>query len=112
MTGTEPSPAPRSRPDDARTSSTTVDRISHSLSSSPSSISRTPYSVSISQHKTRAMTPAPPRFLVEHVGSLTHSFARPHITLTWAQSLDAKLAGPGGKRVLLSGPESMLMTHW
>ncbi|BEI80270.1 hypothetical protein CcaverHIS002_0107990 [Cutaneotrichosporon cavernicola] len=58
------------------------------------------------------MSPAPPRFLVEHVGSLTRAFPRPHITLTWAQSLDSKIAGPGGKRVMLSGPESMLMTHW
>lgn len=37
---------------------------------------------------------------------------RPHITLTWAQSLDFKIAGPGGKRVILSGDESMLLTHW
>lgn len=58
------------------------------------------------------MSSAPPRFLVEHVGNLTRGFPRPHITLTWAQSLDAKIAGPGGKRVMLSGPESMLMTHW
>ncbi|CAK9786040.1 bacterial bifunctional deaminase-reductase [Cutaneotrichosporon oleaginosum] len=58
------------------------------------------------------MTPAPPRFLVEHVGNLARGFSRPHVTLTWAQSLDAKIAGPGGKRVMISGPESMLMTHW
>jgi 2,5-diamino-6-(ribosylamino)-4(3H)-pyrimidinone 5'-phosphate reductase len=32
--------------------------------------------------------------------------------VTWAQSLDSKIAGPGGQRVLLSGTESMLMTHW
>ncbi|ORX41084.1 dihydrofolate reductase-like domain-containing protein [Kockovaella imperatae] len=38
--------------------------------------------------------------------------SRPYVTLTWAQSLDAKIAGEGGKRVILSGPESMLMTHW
>jgi hypothetical protein len=37
---------------------------------------------------------------------------RPHVTLTWAQSLDSKIAGPGGKRVMISGDESMLMTHW
>jgi len=57
----------------------------------------------------------PPAFLTEHVASLTRSPAtktRPHITLTWAQSLDAKIAGPGGARVTLSGEESMLMTHW
>lgn len=65
----------------------------------------------------------PPPFLVDHYAHLLEarkqpqrqtgadSF-RPHITLTWAQSLDAKIAGPGGARVILSGPESMLMTHW
>lgn len=51
----------------------------------------------------------PPAFLRQH---LPQSSDRPHITLTWAQSLDFKIAGPGGKRVILSGDESMLMTHW
>ncbi|KZT30969.1 bacterial bifunctional deaminase-reductase [Neolentinus lepideus HHB14362 ss-1] len=37
---------------------------------------------------------------------------RPHVTLTFAQSLDAKIAGPGGRQVALSGRESMVMTHW
>ncbi|KAI9633551.1 dihydrofolate reductase-like domain-containing protein, partial [Dioszegia hungarica] len=37
---------------------------------------------------------------------------RPYLTLTWAQSLDAKIAGPRGARVILSGKESMEMTHW
>lgn len=57
---------------------------------------------------------APPEILVQHVAPVTAaaSASRPHITLTWAQSLDAKIAGPGGKRVLLSGPESMGMTQW
>lgn len=45
----------------------------------------------------------------KHVDARCH---RPHITLTWAQSLDFKIAGPGGARVILSGPESMEMTHW
>lgn len=36
----------------------------------------------------------------------------PHITLTFAQSSDGKIAGPGGQQVALSGKESMLMTHW
>lgn len=36
----------------------------------------------------------------------------PHITLTYAQSLDARIAGPGGRQIQLSGEESMLMTHW
>ncbi|KZT72903.1 hypothetical protein DAEQUDRAFT_722532 [Daedalea quercina L-15889] len=37
---------------------------------------------------------------------------RPYVTLTFAQSLDAKIAGQGGKQLALSGNESMLMTHW
>ncbi|KZV96118.1 bacterial bifunctional deaminase-reductase [Exidia glandulosa HHB12029] len=37
---------------------------------------------------------------------------RPWVTLTYAQSLDARIAGAGGKQLILSGKESMLMTHW
>ena len=37
---------------------------------------------------------------------------RPFVTLTFAQSLDAKIAGPQGKQLALSGKESMVMTHW
>ena len=37
---------------------------------------------------------------------------RPHVTLTYAQSLDGCIAGVGGKQLILSGRESMLMTHW
>lgn len=37
---------------------------------------------------------------------------RPFVTLTFAQSLDAKIAGAGGKQLILSGKESMIMTHW
>ncbi|KAI0785320.1 dihydrofolate reductase-like domain-containing protein [Irpex lacteus] len=37
---------------------------------------------------------------------------RPHVTLTFAQSIDAKIAGKGGKQLILSGRESMVMTHW
>ncbi|KAI6135511.1 dihydrofolate reductase-like domain-containing protein [Pisolithus croceorrhizus] len=37
---------------------------------------------------------------------------RPLVTLTFAQSLDAKIAGNGRRQLLLSCPESMLMTHW
>jgi 2,5-diamino-6-(ribosylamino)-4(3H)-pyrimidinone 5'-phosphate reductase len=37
---------------------------------------------------------------------------RPKVTLTFAQSLDAKIAGIGGKQLILSGRESMVMTHW
>lgn len=36
---------------------------------------------------------------------------RPFVTLTYAQSLDGKVAGPGGKQLRLSGDESMLLTH-
>lgn len=34
------------------------------------------------------------------------------VTLTYAQSVDAKIAGKEGKQILLSCKESMLMTHW
>ena len=37
---------------------------------------------------------------------------RPHVTLTFAQSLDAKIAGAGGHQLILSGKDSMVMTHW
>jgi len=37
---------------------------------------------------------------------------RPHVTLTFAQSLDAKIAGMGGRQIVLSGKDSMVMTHW
>jgi len=37
---------------------------------------------------------------------------RPHVTLTFAQSLDGKIAGGKGKQLILSGEESMNMTHW
>lgn len=53
-----------------------------------------------------------PDFLLKHVRAPQAGPSRPHITVTWAQSLDFKIAGPGGQRVVLSGPESMLMTHW
>ncbi|WWD20654.1 hypothetical protein CI109_105130 [Kwoniella shandongensis] len=53
-----------------------------------------------------------PGFLAQHLPLDKATTSRPHITVTWAQSLDSKIAGVGGKRVILSGPESMLMTHW
>lgn len=37
---------------------------------------------------------------------------RPYVTLTFAQSLDAKIAGNEGQQLILSGKESMIMTHW
>lgn len=36
---------------------------------------------------------------------------RPHVTLTFAQSRDGKIAGPGKTQLELSGAESMLLTH-
>ncbi|GAA5922239.1 2,5-diamino-6-(ribosylamino)-4(3H)-pyrimidinone 5'-phosphate reductase [Sporobolomyces koalae] len=35
----------------------------------------------------------------------------PFVTLTYAQSLDAKIAGKDGEQLILSGKESMLLTH-
>ncbi|BGP36938.1 2,5-diamino-6-(ribosylamino)-4(3H)-pyrimidinone 5'-phosphate reductase [Rhodotorula kratochvilovae] len=36
---------------------------------------------------------------------------RPFVTLTYAQSLDGKIAGPAGKQLILSGEHSMRLTH-
>ena len=36
---------------------------------------------------------------------------RPYVTLKWAQTADGKVAGPGGKRVQISGPESQRLVH-
>ncbi|KAI0320064.1 dihydrofolate reductase-like domain-containing protein [Amylostereum chailletii] len=69
----------------------------------------------------------PPPFLASLLGSLSSDAQpgtspipalvspdpkRPYVTLTFAQSLDAKIAGRGGKQLILSGDESMRMTHW
>jgi 2,5-diamino-6-(ribosylamino)-4(3H)-pyrimidinone 5'-phosphate reductase len=35
-----------------------------------------------------------------------------HVTLTYAQSLDGRIAGKNGLQLRLSGEESMLLTHW
>ncbi|KAF9567755.1 hypothetical protein CPC08DRAFT_617427, partial [Agrocybe pediades] len=37
---------------------------------------------------------------------------QPYVTLSFAQSLDAKIAGARGRQLILSGKESMIMTHW
>ena len=37
--------------------------------------------------------------------------SRPFVTLTYCQSLDARIAGVGGVQLRLSGKESMAMTH-
>lgn len=49
-------------------------------------------------------------FLQETLHFTSHE-ARPHVTLTFAQSQDGKIAGPGKTQLALSGAESMLMTH-
>ncbi|KAI4521207.1 bacterial bifunctional deaminase-reductase [Schizophyllum commune Loenen D] len=56
----------------------------------------------------------PPSFLTAALAGydLKHHADRPSVTLTFAQSLDAKIAGTGGKQLILSGKESMIMTHW
>lgn len=55
----------------------------------------------------------PPSFLTAIFGEDTEiKEERPKVTLTFAQSLDAKIAGLGGKQLVLSGRESMVMTHW
>ncbi|KAF7784121.1 hypothetical protein Agabi119p4_286 [Agaricus bisporus var. burnettii] len=57
---------------------------------------------------------SPPAFLLSALAHLEESSPadRPHVTLTFAQSLDAKIAGKNGKQLILSGKDSMLMTHW
>ncbi|KAF5385676.1 hypothetical protein D9757_005516 [Collybiopsis confluens] len=57
---------------------------------------------------------APPEFLTKLLDRYNESGSqsRPNVTLTFAQSLDAKIAGKGGKQLILSGKESMIMTHW
>ncbi|KAI0032142.1 dihydrofolate reductase-like domain-containing protein [Vararia minispora EC-137] len=55
----------------------------------------------------------PPAFLASVLGRLVSSDPTlPYVTLTFAQSLDAKVAGRGGLQLILSGNESMKMTHW
>lgn len=55
----------------------------------------------------------PPSFLTAILGEdIKIKEERPTVTLTFAQSLDAKIAGVGGKQLILSGKESMVMTHW
>ena len=49
-------------------------------------------------------------FLASSLPRMTHP-SRPHVTLTFAQSSDGKIAGEGKKQLALSCSESMLMTH-
>jgi 2,5-diamino-6-(ribosylamino)-4(3H)-pyrimidinone 5'-phosphate reductase len=69
----------------------------------------------------------PPQILVSTLGALPADVqpgkaplpdlvpsdsTRPYVTLTFAQSIDAKISGAGKKQLILSGEESMRMTHW
>ncbi|KAJ7657973.1 dihydrofolate reductase-like domain-containing protein [Mycena rosella] len=60
------------------------------------------------------MMASPPEYLTRLLAAYAADAppTRPHVTLTFAQSLDAKIAGPAGAQLPLSGPESMRMTHW
>ena len=59
------------------------------------------------------MSTQPPDFLTTVLGlRQSDDETRPYVTLTFAQSLDGKIAGKGGKQLILSGRESMVMTHW
>ncbi|KAJ9099259.1 hypothetical protein QFC21_004140 [Naganishia friedmannii] len=50
-----------------------------------------------------------PRFLSTYIPT---DHPEPWITLTYAQSLDARIAGRDKRQIRLSGEESMAMTHW
>ncbi|KIJ54316.1 hypothetical protein M422DRAFT_64394 [Sphaerobolus stellatus SS14] len=55
----------------------------------------------------------PPAFLLSAISpSEAKDASRPWVTLTYAQSLDGCIAGVGGQQLILSGKESMVMTHW
>jgi diaminohydroxyphosphoribosylaminopyrimidine deaminase/5-amino-6-(5-phosphoribosylamino)uracil reductase len=41
----------------------------------------------------------------------TRTLGRPYVTLKWAESADGKVAGPGGRRVQISNPQSMALVH-
>ncbi|KAK3825756.1 MAG: dihydrofolate reductase-like domain-containing protein [Benniella sp.] len=57
------------------------------------------------------MSAANYRFLFDRAFTPDTNVARPHVTLTYAQSLDGKIAGIGGRQLILSGLESMKATH-
>lgn len=61
-----------------------------------------------------SLQPTPPAFLLSALPHLRDHPPpdRPHVTLTFAQSLDAKIAGQHGQQLILSGKQSMVMTHW
>lgn len=59
--------------------------------------------------------PELPSFLKTALAQLSNTDRpsdRPYVTLTFAQSLDAKIAAANGQQLILSGIESMVMTHW
>ncbi|KAK0444470.1 dihydrofolate reductase-like domain-containing protein [Armillaria borealis] len=61
------------------------------------------------------MDPEPPLYLTSILNRSippTSGVKRPKVTLTFAQSLDAKISGQNGTQLILSGKESMVMTHW
>ncbi|KAK0190631.1 dihydrofolate reductase-like domain-containing protein [Armillaria mellea] len=61
------------------------------------------------------MNPEPPQYLTSILNRfipLPPGVKRPKVTLTFAQSLDAKISGQNGAQLILSGKESMVMTHW
>jgi 2,5-diamino-6-(ribosylamino)-4(3H)-pyrimidinone 5'-phosphate reductase len=54
-----------------------------------------------------------PEFLTDVLGALVSDHpARPYVTLTYAQTIDGKIAAKGNERLHISGPESYDMTHW
>ncbi|KAI7831101.1 dihydrofolate reductase-like domain-containing protein [Gamsiella multidivaricata] len=57
------------------------------------------------------MATADYRFLFDSSFAPDKDLQRPHVTLTFAQSLDGKIAGRQGRQLILSGPESMKATH-
>ncbi|KAI0348174.1 hypothetical protein BDW22DRAFT_1350339 [Trametopsis cervina] len=59
--------------------------------------------------------PQPPQLLIDTLfpdQNVSSQPNRPHVTLTFAQSIDGKIAGKGGQQLLLSGRDSLIMTHW
>jgi hypothetical protein len=53
----------------------------------------------------------PPEFLTDVLGPLVSDHP-PYVTLTYAQTIDGKIAAEGNERLHVSGPESYDMTHW
>lgn len=49
-------------------------------------------------------------YLPDHAAIVARQ--RPHITMTWASSLDGRIAMSPGHRTTLSGPETKAMTHY